>query len=86
MVVAAARVLCARGAALCNVDAEDSWKVHGDGFLEDAAAALYAAGMTELLEAAKKGYFALVCAGGSRADREVEALHNAIGKATGGAW
>lgn len=51
MVVAAARVLCKRGADECNVDFEDSWKVHGNSYLEDARLALEAAAAPELLEA-----------------------------------
>lgn len=43
MVVAAARVLSDRQAALCNVDCGDMWKIHGNDFLEDARAALEAA-------------------------------------------
>ncbi len=42
-VVAAARVLCKRGAEICNVDEADSWKAYGADYLEDAALALAAA-------------------------------------------
>ena len=49
MVVAAARVLCKRGAEQCNVDFDDSWKVYGDMYLEDAKAVLEAVGAPELL-------------------------------------
>lgn len=51
MVVAAARALCKCSAEVCNVDAEDSWKIHGGDFLADAKAALDAAGAPELLDA-----------------------------------
>lgn len=50
MVVAAARVLCRRGAEQCCVDFEDSWKLYGEDYLEDARQALDAAGVPELLE------------------------------------
>lgn len=43
MVVAAARVLNARLAEACNINADDQWKIHGDDFKEDARAALQAA-------------------------------------------
>ena len=49
MVVAAARVLCKRSAEQCNVDAHDNWKVYGDDYLADAAAALDAAAAPDLL-------------------------------------
>jgi hypothetical protein len=42
-VVTAARVLCKRAAEECNVNADDSWAVYADIFLEDAQAALAAA-------------------------------------------
>ncbi len=42
-VVAAARVLCKRGAEICNVDEADSWEAYGADYLEDAALALAAA-------------------------------------------
>ena len=51
MVVAAARVLCNRMADACEVDYEDSWKTYGDDYLDDAKAALDAAGVPDLLEA-----------------------------------
>ena len=51
MVVAAARVLAQRAAAQCNVDAEDNWKVYGEDYLQEAEAALNAAGAPELLAA-----------------------------------
>jgi hypothetical protein len=51
MVVAAARALCKRGAEQCNVDFEDSWKVYGEDYLNDAQAALDAAGAPDLLDA-----------------------------------
>jgi phosphoglucomutase len=53
MVVAAARVLNARAAEACMIDAEDSWKTYGDEYLEDAHAALEAAGANGLLAALK---------------------------------
>ncbi len=42
-IAAAARVLCRRAAEQCNVDFEDSWKVYGDDYLEDARAMFAAA-------------------------------------------
>jgi hypothetical protein len=42
-VTAAARVLCKRNADACGVNFEDSWKVYGGDFKDDARAALAAA-------------------------------------------
>ena len=56
VIVAAARVLNARAAEQCDVDAEDQWKVYGEGFLLDAEAALIAAGVPELLEVLQEAW------------------------------
>jgi hypothetical protein len=44
MISAAARALANRSADVCNVDREDNWKVYSNVFIEDARAALTAAG------------------------------------------
>lgn len=87
MVVAAARALCKRGAEQCNVDFEDSWKVYGDLYLEDAQAALQAANAQELIRALKE--CAAVCAGEMTTKNDLinalELARAALAKATGGA-
>lgn len=50
MVVAAARALCKRGAEQCNVNFEDSWKLYGNDYLEDARTAFKAASVDDLLD------------------------------------
>ena len=42
-VIAAARVLAARHANVCCVDADDVWKTYSQDFIDDAQAALEAA-------------------------------------------
>ncbi len=42
-VSAAGRALADRSAQLCNVDAEDNWKIYGGDYIEDARVALIAA-------------------------------------------
>lgn len=54
MVVAAAKVLCRRGADLCQVDPDDSWKIYGETYIEDAQAVLEACGALDLLAVAKR--------------------------------
>lgn len=44
MISAAARALANRSADVCNVDREHNWKMYSDVFIEDARAALTAAG------------------------------------------
>lgn len=94
MVVAAARVLCKRGADECNVDFEDSWKCYGDGYLEDARLALEAAAAPELLEALQELVSAdrwledstlcdMTNQAGKRMDRAWDAAKAVISKATG---
>jgi hypothetical protein len=43
MIHAAARVLNARASEACCIDEEDSWKIYGNDYIEDAEAALNAA-------------------------------------------
>ena len=78
MVLAAARALSDRQSAACGVDAEDMWKTYPDVFLEDAQAALDAAGVGQLLEALQKA----VRYGGLFPDLQEEA-RAVIAKATG---
>lgn len=80
MVLAAARALSDRQAAACEVDAEDMWKTYPDVFLEDAQAALDAAGVTGLVAALQKA----VRYGGLFPDLQEEA-RAAISRATGSA-
>lgn len=61
MVIAAARALSRRNAEVCGVDPDDTWKLYGEDFKQDAEEALRAAGVPELLDALKK--CAAVCAG-----------------------
>lgn len=42
-IVAGARCLADRSAAICNVDREDNWKIYGEDFLQDFRLALEAA-------------------------------------------
>lgn len=96
MVVAAARVLCRRGAEQCHVDFDDSWKLYGEDYLQDAKQALDAAGAPELLEALRRlevaantvaychdrhrGNFAAAL---SEMESDAEAARAAIAKVTG---
>lgn len=68
MVVAAAREICRLSAEACGIDNEDSWKIHGDGFLNEAEQVLQACGAPELLEAAQAIEFALRMPGVSAAE------------------
>lgn len=54
MVVAAARALCKRASDACNVDHDDTWKVYGESFLEDAKAVLEAINALGLQEATRR--------------------------------
>ncbi len=47
-VLKAARALSDASAKACNVDAEDNWKTYSQVFIEDARAALDAAGIADL--------------------------------------
>lgn len=49
MVATAARVLSDRAADTCGVNRDDQWAHYSDEFLQDARAALQAAGVRELL-------------------------------------
>lgn len=46
-IIAAARELNRRAAEACNIDEEDSWKIYGDGYIEDVHAAIDAAMLKE---------------------------------------
>lgn len=49
MVVKAARALCKCAADACHIDESDNWKLYGHMYIEDARAALDAAGALDLL-------------------------------------
>jgi hypothetical protein len=53
MVVAAARAICKLNSDSCGVNDDDNWKQYGETFLEDARAALDAAGAFKLRDALK---------------------------------
>lgn len=88
MHVIAAKVLCKRGAEMCDVNFEDSWKQYGEDYLRDAQAVLDAVGAPDLLEALQDLMAAIYYTGPDVNDRigtaEDVAL-KAIKKATGAA-
>lgn len=91
MIATAARALCRDHAAVCNVNADDLWKLDAEYFKRMAALALEAAGATDL--------FASLTAIVKEADGPgkpydgdsflpahfIHAARDAIAKATGGA-
>lgn len=88
MVVSAARVLCRRMADACEFDHEDAWKDYGNDYLDDAKAALDAAGALELLTALLMVKDAAIEQRGldfNLATEQWAVFHAAITKATGAA-
>lgn len=88
MVVAAAKVLCLRSSNTCNVDYDDAWRIYGEEYLEDAKAALDAAGAPDLLEELENCLDLLItCFPDAPIDSciriTIAKAHTAIAKATG---
>lgn len=83
MVIVAARVINQRVADTCGIDAEDQWKLYGNDILEDAKAALDAAGAPELLEALSEADEALELEGLRHDGPTRSMIRAAIAKARG---